>query len=72
MDCKSRVHDSDGICFRENVCYTFRTHGLHLSKACYSSDILVVSVDQSTTSGCGVHILHNHMPVQQQNLVFRV
>ena len=67
MDCSSRgddFTDSNGICFRENVYNTLRTHVLHLSEACYSSDILVVPVDHTTVPFFGIIFLMYHLPVQ--------
>ncbi len=57
MDCSSRVDDytdPNGICFRENVYNTLRTHALHPSEACYSSDVLVVSVDHTIVPVFGI------------------
>ena len=57
MDCSTRLDDSSGICFRENVYNTLRTYALHQSEACYSSDTLVVPVDHTTVPIVGINFL---------------
>lgn len=63
-DCSTRLDDSSGICFRENVYNTLRTYALHQSEAFHSSDTLVVPVDHTTVPIVGINLLMNHLPVQ--------
>ncbi len=66
MDCSSRVDDSNGICFRENMYNTLGTDALQPSEACYSSDILVVPVDHTAVPIFAISLLmlKYHLPVQ--------